>query len=222
MRHHPTHELMSVFASGELPASLSIAVAAHLELCRDCQTTVDRITQQAAQQEFTTSSTSYQQDHEDDFADMIAQITQDDALFDAQIYSDKAVEQTIEFKGQHYTLPRALQSLVLQKPQKLGKLTRSRIDLQEGSLKTSLLHIEPGGSVPMHTHKGFELTLLLDGEFEDQMGKYQIGDFIWLTGEHEHTPTTTTGCLCFTVSNDALQFTQGISKLLNPIGQFIY
>lgn len=93
---------------------MSIAVAAHLELCRDCQTTVDRITQQAAQQEFTTSSTSYQQDHEDDFADMIAQITQDDALFDAQIYSDKAVEQTIEFKGQHYTLPRALQSLVLQ------------------------------------------------------------------------------------------------------------
>ncbi|MCF7354146.1 ChrR family anti-sigma-E factor [Vibrio sp. CK2-1] len=222
MRHHPTHELMSVFASGELPASLSIAVAAHLELCRDCQTVVDRITQQAAQQEFTTSSTSCQQDHEEDFADMIAQITQDDALFDAQIDSDKAVEQTIEFKGQRYTLPRALQSLVLQKPQKLGKLTRSRIDLQEGSLKTSLLHIEPGGSVPMHTHKGFELTLLLDGEFEDQMGKYQKGDFIWLTGEHEHTPTTTTGCLCFTVSNDALQFTQGISKLLNPIGQFIY
>ncbi|GLT16206.1 ChrR family anti-sigma-E factor [Vibrio algivorus] len=223
MRHHPTHELMTVFASGELPASLSIAVAAHLELCHDCQTLADRITQQAAQQEFTTpSSTPSQQDHEDDFADMIAQITQDDALLDTLFDTTETAEQTIEFKGQHYTLPRALQSLVLQKPQKLGKLTRSRIDLQEGSLKTSLLHIEPGGSVPMHTHRGFELTLLLDGEFEDEMGKYQKGDFIWLTGEHEHTPTTTTGCLCFTVSNDALQFTQGISKLLNPIGQFIY
>lgn len=216
MRHHPTHELMSVFASGELPASLSIAVAAHIELCRDCQTLVNRITQQAAQQEFT--SLTPQQDHEEDFSDMIAQITQDDALFEMA----QASEQTIEFKGQYYTLPRALQSLSVQKPQKLGKLTRSRIDLQEGSLKTSLLHIEPGGSVPIHTHKGFELTLLLDGEFEDEMGKYQKGDFIWLTGEHEHTPTTTTGCLCFTVSNDALQFTQGISKLLNPIGQFIY
>lgn len=216
MRHHPTHELMSVFASGELPASLSIAVAAHIELCRDCQTLVNRITQQAAQQEFT--SLTPQQDHEEDFSDMIAQITQDDALFEMA----QASEQTIEFKGQYYTLPRALQSLSVQKPQKLGKLTRSRIDLQEGSLKASLLHIEPGGSVPIHTHKGFELTLLLDGEFEDEMGKYQKGDFIWLTGEHEHTPTTTTGCLCFTVSNDALQFTQGISKLLNPIGQFIY
>lgn len=222
MRHHPTHELMSVFASGELPASLSIAVAAHLELCRDCQAAVDRMTQQAAQQEFITPSSTSQQDNEEDFADMIMQITQDDALFDVQIDTDETAEQTIEFKGQHYRLPRTLQSLVLQKQQKLGKLTRSRIDLQEGSLKTSLLHIEPGGSVPMHTHKGFELTLLLDGEFEDEMGKYQKGDFIWLTGQHEHTPTTTTGCLCFTVSNDALQFTQGFSKLLNPIGQFIY
>lgn len=223
MRHHPTHELMSVFASGELPASLSIAVAAHIELCRDCQTVVDRMTQQAAQQEFTTPlPTSSLQGHEEDFADMIAQITRDDTLFDSQLDSAETAEKTIEFKGQHYTLPRALQSLILQKPQKLGKLTRSRIDLQEGSLKTSLLHIEPGGSVPMHTHKGFELTLLLDGEFEDEMDIYQKGDFIWLTGQHEHTPTTTTGCLCFTVSNDALQFTQGISKLLNPIGQFIY
>lgn len=216
MRHHPTHELMGVFTSGELPASLSIAVAAHIELCPDCQTMMNRITQQAAQQEFT--SLASQQDHEEDFSDMIAQITQDDALFEIAPTS----YQDIEFKGKHYKLPRALQSLSMQKPQKLGKLTRSRIDLQEGSLKTSLLHIEPGGSVPIHTHKGFELTLLLDGEFEDEMGKYQKGDFIWLTGEHEHTPTTTTGCLCFTVSNDALQFTQGISKLLNPIGQFIY
>ena len=128
----------------------------------------------------------------------------------------------LEIKNRHYTLPRALHSLTLQKQQKLGKSTRTRIDLNEGNVKASLLHIEPGGSVPMHTHKGFELTLLLDGEFEDEMGKYTKGDFIWLNGEHEHTPTTQTGCLCFTVSDDALQFTQGISKLLNPIGQFIY
>ncbi|MGV3002762.1 hypothetical protein [Vibrio sp. E150_018] len=61
----------------------------------------------------------------------------------------------------------------------------------------------------------------INGEFKDKMGKYQKGHFIWLTGQHEHTPTTTTGCLCFTISNNALQFTQGISKLLAPIGQFI-
>ncbi|MFQ3312714.1 MAG: putative transcriptional regulator, partial [Colwellia sp.] len=33
---------------------------------------------------------------------------------------------------------------------------------------------------------------------------------------------STNGCLCFTVANDALHFTQGINKLLNPIGSFIY
>ncbi|MFH0257151.1 ChrR family anti-sigma-E factor [Vibrio rumoiensis] len=220
MRHHPTHELMTVFANGELPASLSIAIASHLELCSECKNTVESITQQTAEQQLSSvhNTPSSHENNEDDFADMIANITQDDSLFEIQ----EAPLQTVEFKGQQFILPRALQSLSLQKQQNLGKLTRSRIELHEGNIKASLLHIEPGGSVPVHTHKGFELTLLLDGEFEDQMGRYQKGDFIWLTGEHEHSPTTKTGCLCFTVSNDALMFTQGISKLLNPIGQFIY
>jgi putative transcriptional regulator len=76
--------------------------------------------------------------------------------------------------------------------------------------------------VPEHTHKGFELTLLLDGEFEDEMGKYVKGDFICLDSAHKHSPQTTQGCLCLTVVNDALQFTKGMSKLLNPFGNLIY
>ncbi|HBV76357.1 MULTISPECIES: ChrR family anti-sigma-E factor [Vibrio] len=218
MTHHPKHELLSVYASGELPASLSLAIAAHIELCPQCRGMADDITVHAANTHLGVHKHNDSEPHEDAFADMIMKITQDASLFEWQ----EPISIDLEIKNRHYTLPRALRSLTLQKQQKLGKLTRTRIDLNEGNVKASLLHIEPGGSVPMHTHKGFELTLLLDGEFEDEMGKYTKGDFIWLNGEHEHTPTTQTGCLCFTVSDDALQFTQGISKLLNPIGQFIY
>lgn len=237
MKHHPNHELLTAFASAELPASLSIAVAAHLELCPKCQARVEALTQHHAEQIFqpfsddNTAASPFvdsqsangqfienQEEYDHLFDELIDDITADDSLID--VAEPEPVQ--ITFKQQVYTLPRALRSLTLQKPQKLGKLTRSRVELQDGQLKTSLLHIEPGGTVPMHTHKGFELTLLLSGEFADEMGHYQPGDFIWLTGEHEHTPSTETGCLCLTVSNDALQFTQGISKLLNPIGQFIY
>lgn len=228
MKYHPSHELLTAFASAELPASLSIAISAHLELCPQCQNHVDALSKHNAEQIFAHDSEKHhelvsEQDIDDMMFDeiiddMVNDITVDDTLFEVQEMSPIEVE----FKGQHYSLPRALQSLTLQKPQKLGKLTRSRIDLQDGQLKTSLLHIEPGGSVPMHTHKGFELTLLLSGEFSDSMGHYQAGDFIWLTGDHEHAPSTETGCLCLTVSSDALQFTQGISKILNPIGPFIY
>jgi putative transcriptional regulator len=96
------------------------------------------------------------------------------------------------------------------------------VQLDENEIHTNLLHIEPGGSVPEHTHKGFELTLLLEGSFVDEKGTYVKGDFILLDGNHQHHPVSEGGCLCYTVANDAMHFTQGINKLLNPIGSFIY
>jgi putative transcriptional regulator len=64
--------------------------------------------------------------------------------------------------------------------------------------------------------------LLLEGSFEDEMGSYHEGDFIWLDGKHTHNPVTKEGCLCLTVASDSLHFTQGLTKMLNPIGKFIY
>ena len=96
------------------------------------------------------------------------------------------------------------------------------LQLDEGEIHTSLLHIDPGGSVPEHTHNGFELTLLLAGSFTDEQGEYVAGDFIMLDKRHQHHPVSEHGCLCYTVANDSLHFTQGINKLLNPIGSFIY
>ena len=63
---------------------------------------------------------------------------------------------------------------------------------------------------------------MLAGTFADEQGEYVAGDFIMLDKRHQHQPATEHGCLCYTVANDALHFTQGINKLLNPIGAFIY
>ncbi len=236
MKHHPSHELLTAFVGAELPASLSVVISAHIELCPQCQCSIEALNRHHAEQVFVDKTSAMDNENRSDksyldnsfeafdtefgnmFDDMVDSITAS-AELEQELKLDPV---TICFKGQQYTLPHALRSLTLQKPQSLGKITRSRVDLADGQLKTSLLHIEPGGSVPMHTHKGFELTLLLSGEFSDSMGEYQAGDFIWLNGEHEHSPHTETGCLCLSVSSDALQFTQGLSKLLNPIGTFIY
>jgi putative transcriptional regulator len=110
----------------------------------------------------------------------------------------------------------------LGKTANIGKLARARIQLNENEIHTSLLQIQPGGGVPEHTHKGFELTLLLEGSFHDEQGEYVKGDFIMLDASHQHHPISEEGCLCYTVANDALRFTQGINKLLNPIAAFIY
>ncbi|WP_299080634.1 ChrR family anti-sigma-E factor [uncultured Paraglaciecola sp.] len=230
--HHPKFELIHSFVKGDLPASISAGIAMHAELCPQCQHQIAQLTDQMAEASFEESSTSdvtaLCSDSQDAttegyFAslnadDMIASITQSDDLFEAK----PQPQQTVTLSDQSYVLPKALNSMEVGKSASIGRLSRARIHLDENEIRTSLLQMQPGGSVPEHTHKGFELTLLLDGSFSDEKGKYVKGDFIVLDRSHQHHPVSEEGCLCYTVVNDALHFTQGINKLLNPIGSLIY
>lgn len=223
---HPTQEMLEKFANGELPATLAAAVSIHAEMCSECRAQISAYTEQQADSGFngvSSHASSANVNEKDAFAgididDMIAAITATDEIDIA--LEDK--EKTITVKGKEYVLPRALTNMTMSNWSSIGKLARSRVELGEGEIRASLLQIQPGGSVPEHTHKGFELTLLLDGSFEDDMGVYGPGDFIVLDGKHTHNPVSHEGCLCYTVSNDAQHFTQGINKLLNPFGSFIY
>lgn len=227
INHHPKFELIQAFVNGDLPASLSVGVAIHADMCPVCQQTIAQITEQVAE-------TSFEEEYLDRFIvddiealDAVAAIDFDHMIDDIVESSDISValpkvEKTISFNDKTYSIPSALNNMELGKHAHIGKLTRSRIQLNENEIHTSLLHIQPGGGVPEHTHKGFELTVLLEGSFHDESGEYVKGDFIMLDSSHQHHPISTNGCLCYTVANDALHFTQGINKLLNPIGSFIY
>jgi len=75
----------------------------------------------------------------------------------------------------------------------------------------------------MHEHKGYEVTLLLAGSFSDEYGSYNRGEFLfYLAGDAKHSPKTENGCLCYAVQDAPLHFTQGMSKVLNPLGKLIY
>lgn len=214
---HPKHELIQAFVNGELPASLSIGIAAHNHFCKKCADTVDQLTQQVANQTFELDDTS-DSDNSYDMEAMMNAITQDAGQAEV-----KAVDvPTITVNETKIMLPRAFNRVPIKHWNKMGTVSRARIDFNEEPLRSSLLHIAAGGVVPMHTHHGFELTLILDGSFEDAMGRYEAGDFIWLNGEHTHSPAASEDCLCYTVLDDSLQFTQGISKMLNPFGSLLY
>jgi putative transcriptional regulator len=153
-----------------------------------------------------------------DFAAMFADIVADDTQ--AELIS--IPQATLMYQHKEVLLPRALSCLERSEFSTIGKIGRSRFNADDGTLRASLLQIAPGGEIPEHTHTGFEITLLLDGDFSDEDGEYVPGDFIMLDGAHNHTPKTKDGCLCFTVVSSALYFNKGISKLLNPIGSLIY
>lgn len=240
INHHPTFEMLQSFVKGELPASLSVGINIHAEMCPECQNTISQLSEQVAEACFefagddihvaeksqseninneiaSTTETSFSLSL-DEMDSMIDGITEDSRLAS----STKAANKVITFRDQDFALPSVLSSLEIGNSAQIGKLSRARVLLEDGDLRTSLLHIEPGGSVPEHTHTGFEMTLLLDGSFKDDKGEYVKGDFIMLDKQHTHQPVSDNGCLCFTVLNDALHFTQGINRILNPIGPFIY
>jgi len=227
IKHHPKFELLQAFVNGELPASLSAGIAIHADMCPECQQKIAALTEQVAEVSFEQAFLHQfaVDDNEDmnaiadiDFDSMIDEITETSELAPVVNSQPKAVS----FREKQYTLPKALQNMELSNAANIGKLSRARVQLDEGVIHTNLLHIEPGGSVPEHTHNGFELTVLLSGSFEDEQGEYVAGDFIMLDGRHTHHPVSKQGCLCYTVANDSLHFTQGINRLLNPIGSFIY
>jgi len=226
IKHHPKFELMLSFVKGDLPASLSAGIAIHASMCPVCQEQILQLTEQMAE-------LSFEQDNLDkfivdddknltvaaiDFNPMIEAITENKEVK----LEEALIEKVIAFKNKTYKLPAMLHNMQLGKVAQFGNLARARIQLDENEIHTSLLHIEPGAGVPEHYHKGFELTVLLAGSFDDNEGQYVTGDFIMLDGSHTHQPISKDGCLCYTVANDAPYFTQGINKLLNPIASFIY
>jgi putative transcriptional regulator len=241
INYHPSPRVLEAFVAGELPVSVSVVVASHIEMCEQCRNKVTAITDSVADDFFNAGlpfdESADEYDAEDDLVAFLASgsmseipLDKDEMAMMESITSLPVEEQNnrpeivkeLELNGLRIALPRALKSIELTEWKGFGKISRSRLGLEDENRKTSLLHIDKGGSIPNHTHKGFEITLLLQGSFSDEMGHYEVGDFVWLDGAHTHSPVTEEGCICLTVSSDAICFTQGVSKLLNPIGRFIY
>lgn len=84
--------------------------------------------------------------------------------------------------------------------------------------KISLLDIPPGQTIPVHTHRGREYTLVLRGSYTDTYGDMNTGDFICTTEADTHNPVadTTTGCLCLAVLDAPLKFKGPFGWLINP------
>jgi len=227
IKHHPSEKFLHQFVDGQLPASLSAAVAIHLDYCPHCAEIVQQHTEQHAQQCFDLASLGKQTESQqplsmmqmtDDLMAMMNDITADER----QDEPLEAAKLTIKVKDQMFDLPRTLNNMAIDGFSGFGKISRAKIDLGEGEVHSHLLYMAPKGEVPKHTHEGFELTLLLEGEFSDDAGDYKPGDFILLDGKHNHQPYSENGCLCMTVVSDALRFTEGFSRLLNPVGRYIY
>lgn len=79
-------------------------------------------------------------------------------------------------------------------------------------VRLSLMFAPAGAQIPIHSHRGTESLLLLDGEMFDEQGDYQTGDWIHFEEGSRHTPVMgPDGCWC-------LVREEGGQHFLGPLG----
>jgi len=210
---HPELSLLTEYAAGTLPLAQAACVAAHMNYCRQCRHAVSRLEELGAA-----------------MFDAREGEPVGEALLEAVLARlDDAPPLRYARPGQAAVskTPAILQRLMSGQFTDLAwkKITRS---LSISYLKTgdpnyefALYHIKAGGRIPEHTHRGSEMTLILEGGFSDAQGSYHQGDFIFREACDVHAPTAlqSEDCICLAVLDAPLKFTDWKYRVMNPFLQ---
>jgi putative transcriptional regulator len=80
-----------------------------------------------------------------------------------------------------------------------------------------LIKMDPGTSVPLHSHNGKEFILVLEGSFYDEYGEFQKGDIQINDQKIKHNPTAskTNGCICLSITESDVVFFGKFASILN-------
>ena len=246
--HHPSQGLLISFNEGSLSTGLSVAVSAHLEYCGSCRRESDSIKAELAQQWLSadpssntgagsaknvtgsneTGSSASRQEYRfksASFEALLENITSRPQMLEESRQSkSKASPVELHMHERSVKLPRVL-ARVAEKGviwRKLaGGIDTATLTLDRDA-QCDFMYMKPGSQAPKHTHRGIEVTLVLDGTFEDELGEYRPGDFVLRQSDQTHTPRSDDGCLCYSVLDSPLLFTSGWSRLLNPFQRYLF
>lgn len=137
-----------------------------------------------------------------------------------------AVHDANEGLEEFLALPEPLRETALQSFQsnKWQNLTRGirRLKLDAGSeAEVELYRIEPGCTVPRHSHESSEFTLVVSGGFSDESGSFGPGDISVKGPEDTHQPTGDMDGVCFALAirDGGLKFTGMMGLVQRLIGQ---
>ncbi len=202
--HHTPDAMLAAYAAGNLPHAFALVVASHVSLCQQCR---------AALEAHQSVGGVVLED-----TDAVAVSTSlKDALF-AQLDEPFTPEPVYERSGV-FPGP-VMEALKGRTPRwnKLGMGVRQDILSQDANGSVRLLYIPPGQAVPDHSHNGLELTLVLQGSFSDETGRFGVGDLEIADDDLEHTPIADErdACICLAATDARLRFRAFVPRLLQP------
>lgn len=210
------------FSAGQMPDALGIIVACHLESCMHCR-------QRAAFYERLGGEILLETD-----GITVAPQLLDKLLCRLDAPEPRAANEydlSVSIAGSAAdeikrikNLPKPLRRFVTKEFAQLPWSGMSR-NIKEFELPISgqgytakFYKIAAGKELPVHSHKGNEYTLVLDGRFSDKAGEYKQGDFILADTQTIHQPKAANDCdcICFAVMDAPLKMTGFFGRMLNP------
>ncbi|MEO0669677.1 MAG: ChrR family anti-sigma-E factor [Pseudomonadota bacterium] len=203
IKHHLTDSILMGYAAGTLPEAFNLMVATHVSLCDECRVRLEGF--------------------EAVGGEMLDQPASNEVAMDAD--SLAATLSLIAGGAQdEIRMPRATASVL---PGPLQDYVGGDLDaiqwrgigmgVKQAILPTSkdasarLLFIPAGAAMPDHGHQGLEMTMVLQGAFQDEDDYFARGDVEVADSDTHHTPVADIheDCICLAVTDAPLQF-QGL------------
>lgn len=205
--HHPPEDLLADFAAGKLEEAHQLVVGVHVAGCPRCTRFVRAIEQLAgaALEEVEPVPTA-----PDAFDRVMSRIENSPAASAAP--SPASVTD--------HDVPLALRNYRIGKRRRVAPgLSMRPIELSgSGKARAFLLRSAPGSRMLEHTHTGTELTLVLEGSFSHEGGRFGPGDFDYGDDEVDHRPIVGDEgpCLCLVAMTGDLRMNGLLGRLIGP------
>ena len=222
IRHHPDEIYLAAYANGQLAEAESLVIASHVALCPLCRHAVadfeavgGALLDDVAPMALSDQSLQHVLDQLDNFSAPVKKVHKPVQSV-AGLVSDNILPSPLRYYIEKLDASTQWQPV-------MNGLDQINLSVgQHKKSKTKLLRIRSGIAMPQHTHKGEELTLVLDGAFRDERGYFGRGDLAMTDHDVDHRPIADDkgDCICLVVTTDNLSLTGPLARFLNPFLRF--
>ncbi|MEX2367034.1 MAG: ChrR family anti-sigma-E factor [Pseudohongiellaceae bacterium] len=217
-KYHPDSRFLTDYATGNLSIAQALCVSVHMHYCQACKHKVNELANVGSTLFMQIEPVSVSNDC---FSKLMAEV---DSLGQENSVTENEPMQSSDSDPLVPVLPVAIDKIAAGdlnnlKWHRLGKsFSYSRLDAGENR-ETSLVHIKAGGSIPHHSHRGDEITVILKGSFSYQEDHYHRGDFIVRSRGEKHRPVASQDedCLCLVTLDAPVCMSNPLYRMLQPL-----
>lgn len=212
VKHHLTDDLLMAYSAGDLPEAVNLIVATHISLCDECRAALDSYDAVGGAVLDTCDSVALSSDSLNSVLSMIH--AQDNKVTDRDQEPASAKDSVLPAPLAEYVAG-GLENV---KWRSVGMGVKQAVLDTSSEASARLLYIPAGTAIPDHGHTGMELTLVLQGAFQDEDGYFGRGDIEIASEDVHHTPVAdiSEDCICLAVTDAPLKFKGLVPRMAQP------